>query len=399
MKHAKKQLIAALKSLNSERASLYPRKEWLETNRGILLTQIKNTIDATLESKTSVFDNIWEAFSLVMPSRTVYSVVRPFVALLAIMGMAGGGWVGSVSASQNSLPGDVLYNVKLVSEGAHLAIAQVTADDATVATLRVERAARRLDEARQLVRNSGEDKDVAVRVEKAVKDAKTQIQAVKENLAKAKENSPSAVAAMLKVVDREFGGIHNELDGVKTDFATSAASQNSESKVAVEKLRLEIETLVLDTETSAAESMLQNHIRGDKSFSNEDVKKSVGENLDKTIQRINNDELGIIKAPDLITDSTATTTSKDVKKAVEEAKVLLQEEKFDLVLEKVAEAKVLANIVSADAASASKVINSLNLILDDGAKTDVSSSSAVGWQPATGTNASASTSQKVEQIN
>lgn len=77
-------------------------------------------------------------------------ISKPLAASVAIFVMLMGGWMTTVSAASESLPGDTLYNVKLVTERAKLKLAS----SEERAILHTEFAERRLNEAMELGDNA-----------------------------------------------------------------------------------------------------------------------------------------------------------------------------------------------------------------------------------------------------
>ena len=117
-----KEIIRQLNNLKHGDAN--PRAEWMTTNRALLLSQIKNTVSA--QSEPFRINNIWSGLSIFFPQPLVYNVMRPIAVLLVVAMVGTSGWIATVDASYESLPGDVLYPAKYLSEKAQLSIAKVT---------------------------------------------------------------------------------------------------------------------------------------------------------------------------------------------------------------------------------------------------------------------------------
>lgn len=136
----KKEVIAQLKQLQTKREGGSPDAEWLSSTRETLLLQIKNTVNETASQKTG-FKAFAEFVNIFKPENMTRAIATPLAVVLLMFGT----WMGGsslVSASRNTLPGETLYNVKLLSERVSLQFASGTEKTER----RLEIAGRRLDE-------------------------------------------------------------------------------------------------------------------------------------------------------------------------------------------------------------------------------------------------------------
>ena len=142
-------------------------------------------------------------FVLRIPYELTDMVARPvaFAALLMVMVL--GGWITSVNASLDTLPGDALYGVKIVSEKAQLSLAS----SKTKGKLHAEFATRRLNEINTLVQSDSTDKDELVAI--ALKGFETQIAGVESSL-KSVENDDSVELA--RAIEESVGELEEALD-------------------------------------------------------------------------------------------------------------------------------------------------------------------------------------------
>jgi hypothetical protein len=100
---------------------------WVRSNRELLLSQIRNTVES--RPTRSVFSSrllgqFSHAVKLFVPANLATSIRSMSFVSLALL-LAVSGWIASVSAAQNSLPGDALYNVKLAGEKTELLVVSV----------------------------------------------------------------------------------------------------------------------------------------------------------------------------------------------------------------------------------------------------------------------------------
>jgi hypothetical protein len=259
-----REIIAQLKKLRT--GEVNPKQEWLEKNRAILLSQIKNTVAA--DRKPAMLENVWTALSIFIPQNVVYNVVRPVAVLLVVALVATSGWINTVDAAYNSLPGDWLYPAKRAMEKTQVAVSSVVGGKPAETKMRTELAKRRATEAKQLAK--GTDPKKVEKVQQAVNDLKTEIQLVNSNLEeiKATPAGNTGAADTAKEVKQETEQIKNVLQEVKIDMmataGTSTASQVMEAK-----------EMVKDTSMKATEVMVTKHLEGDTSVTSEQVKKEL----------------------------------------------------------------------------------------------------------------------------
>ncbi len=262
-----REIIAQLKSLRN--GDVNPKQEWLEKNRGLLLSQIKNTVTSTEERKPAMLENVWTALSIFIPQNVVFNVVRPVAVLLIVALVATSGWINTVDAAYNSLPGDWLYPAKRAMEKTQVAVSAAVGGKPAEAKMRTELAKRRATEAKQLAK--GTDPKKGEKVQQAVNDLKNEIQLVNTKLTEinaAPTTGSTDAANTAKEVKQETEQIGTVLQEVKIEMlatvGTSSASQVMEAK-----------GMVKDTSMQATEMMVTKHLEGDNSVTSEQVKKEL----------------------------------------------------------------------------------------------------------------------------
>jgi hypothetical protein len=105
-------------------------------------------------------------------------VAQRLSTLLLVFGIAVGGWIGAVSASYNSVPGEALYNVKLATERVQLAAVEATGDKTKTAKLHSSFAERRANEVKRVIEKNKEPEQAQAAMAlltKSVNDANTAI--------------------------------------------------------------------------------------------------------------------------------------------------------------------------------------------------------------------------------
>lgn len=259
-------LKAQLKSLKHN--AVFPAPAWLERNRALLLSQIRNTVNEP--SKSFPINNFWNGLSMVMPRTLVFNVVRPVAVLLVVSIVATSGWVASVDAAYNTLPGDWLYPAKRVAEKTQITVAAIMGAKNTEVKLHSEFAKRRATETKQII--NGTDPKKQERVAQSVIDLKKEIVNVNTsldaiNVAKADQAS----AAIVKDVKQDTEQVKDVLQEVKTNLITSTSTADKSVSVAVS----EAKDMAKDTAVKAVEVMVSKHLNGDNSVSQEEVKQVI----------------------------------------------------------------------------------------------------------------------------
>ncbi len=256
---------AQLKGL--KHTAVNPREDWLQNNRALLLSQVRNTVGAKHESSFNL-NQVWSALSIFLPTSFVYNVMRP-VAVLAIVLMVGtSGWIATVDASFESLPGDTLYGAKRAVEKTQLALTSLSGNKTAETKLHATFALRRVSEVKKISVSSDPVKQA--KVPEAMADLKTEIQAVNNSLDQVK---PVVSADTIKDVKKDTEEVKAVLETIKDNLQSAPIS--SESLAAVS----EAKDLAKDTAVKAVEIIVDKHLAGDTSVTKEEVKKE----LDKTL--------------------------------------------------------------------------------------------------------------------
>lgn len=273
-----KKIIAQLKSLQNKEVN--PNPEWLTKNRALLLSQIKNTVGDT--PTTVKAENIWTGLSIFLPKSMVYNVVRPVAVLLVVAMVATSGWIATVDAAYNTLPGDWLYSAKRVVEKTQMVATNIVGskDDAT--KLHVEFAKRRAVETKAIASSNVSGKDA--KIKQSVNDLKEELKNVNNNLTEIQNTGANQTsAAVAKDINKNTETIKNVLQDAKDSLL--AASTSSTDKT-VSAAVSEAKDMVKDTNVKAVEVMVTKHLDGDNSVSKEEIKQAIGTSLQSAVTDI-----------------------------------------------------------------------------------------------------------------
>lgn len=298
-------IIRQLKTL--KHAEVNPNEQWLQHNRGLLLSQINNTVSPKF-SKFN-FENIWQGMSIFLPTSFVYGIVRPVIALALIFSLGAGGWIATVDASYEALPGDWLYSTKRATEQTQVAMATVVGAKNTETKLHAEFAKRRAVETKKIISDPARIKMAAA----TIKDLKSEMQTVSNKLEEIKTQKVEASAEAAKDINQSAEQINSVLKEVKANLLispTTSVTDNLSTQVG------EAKDLAKDTAVKAAEVMVVKHLEGDNSVSKDEVKQVINDQLQSTIKDVGESRQN---AQDV---NTAVDVAKtEVKEMVRDAKI------------------------------------------------------------------------------
>lgn len=147
-------------------------------------------------------------------------ISKPIAVGAMVFALAFGGWMGTVKASSSSLPGDTLYNLKLVAEQAQLSVSSLE----NRAVLHTEFAQRRLQEA-VAVSNSNDPKKEA-RVATAMDAFKKELETADTQLQQLKQEGSAETAKVASAIDQKIDELSSAIDqSTMGEVSAEAATQ------------------------------------------------------------------------------------------------------------------------------------------------------------------------------
>lgn len=263
-------LIRQLKQLKHTEVS--PRADWVKSNRELLLAQIKNTVSSSAP-KTSAVNNVWTGLTIFLPKQMVFNVVRPMAILLIVTMVATSGWIATVDASYNTLPGDWLYPAKRAVEKTQVAAASLVGAKNTETKLHSEFAKRRAQEVKKIVQSN--DPGKVVKVQQTIAEIKTEMINVNTNLDEIK-NSTDSSANIAKDVKQNTDDVKDILKGVKDNLLTGTTTADKILSQEVSSAK----DIAKDTSVKAVEVIVGKHLNGDNSVTVEEVKTEISKTLE-----------------------------------------------------------------------------------------------------------------------
>ena len=251
------------KALRASKQDIEPKADWKQSNRDLLVSQ--------LSAQTRIAAGSERGNIFIPLVRSLQFAAKPIAAVFIIVLVGLGSYTASVSATKNSLPGDLFYPVKLTSERVQVNFAKNKEEKAK---LEIAFASRRLQEVQEVKKDPT----------KKAEDLSVPIQKFKENVIQAKghleqvKQEDAAVALVLA----------DSLDDQTEEFITVLESEKKEkNEVKNEKLNKEINDAILvtkDTNTAAVTLIIKTKKsteETDDETSQDEIEKKVEDRLTK----------------------------------------------------------------------------------------------------------------------
>lgn len=247
-----------------------PDQKWVEDFRSTLLMQVKNTVGSS-PRPLSYLEKIREFGAALMPIHELKMATRTGSILLLVMGLVFGGSVTTVSASLNSVPGDLLYGLKRMSEEAQVRFAD---EDEAKAELHMEFAGRRVQEVAKITdSNSGDNVD---RITEAVAGFKDEVATASQFLEDLK-SEPERVVQVAKLIDAKSEMHQQILSAVEKKFPDSAAlAQVQEAKAVSEDAGVKAVEAMVVTLSNASSTALTDEVKDSVTSKINDIEKHIG---------------------------------------------------------------------------------------------------------------------------
>ncbi len=261
----KRQLTTALKLMRETQRHIKPDGAWvLRTRHELLKTVRREAMRRPISSTKERFKALILAF---VPRTTVDLIRGPVMAALSVIGMVLGGSLASVSAAERSIPGDILYPVKLAAEQARLLM---ETEQPKKLQLKTEFVGRRAEEMKKIVTTVDVTKR-SERIREAADIMKKNLDTVKTELhvVSMQEGSVQAVE-VAKSVDKVSGQVNQAVKDVR-DLVPEDAKVDM----------TEVQTAAVTTSVKAVQIMIEkSEDPGVKAIvSTDELKRSVEEKV------------------------------------------------------------------------------------------------------------------------
>jgi len=267
---------------------IQPDASWLIRQRSFLLSEIFGDQKPIKERKAVLAFPFFDFSKIFRPAFAVAFTIIILVSSFAT--------VGAISASQNSLPGDFLYQVKTVLEKTQLTF---THDSASRTRLSVKFANQRMDEFTQMIQKPEKKEDI----QKTVKGFTQQMVAVQQEMNILKEKNAEKATEVAKLVqaqtpvyeealikgDEKLGYVlPGEKQGLKDDINQALEELNKTKELANELTKEETSSIQeTENETENPEEII---VPGEKAEQTESVSVQF-ENLQPTTEGVEVDKV------------------------------------------------------------------------------------------------------------
>lgn len=298
-----------------------PKKEWVNEFRSTLMMGVKNTV-ANEPRRCAFSKNIFDLAIFIFPKEQLRLVARSATVLTLVLGIVFSGSITTVSAALNSIPGDFLYPLKLMTEGAQVRLAN---GDTEKVELHVEFASRRIQEVVKI--NEEESLDNKARTAVAVRGFKQEMVTVNKYM---EQSEPEQAAAIAKIVDAK--SVENEQILLTVEKTIS----DTESRGVV----TEAKTVAENTGIKAVEVIVVTHTTTSSTVTSAEVKNTV-------TSKINDIEKRFEQLSELASATSTPINTSEAKIAIDEARVLNSSGDFSSALSKIKESTELVRAVAA----------------------------------------------------
>lgn len=253
--------------------NIKPNKTWRNNQRDILISQISQQ---SKEKENSLLQNSWFLCKSMLPSSMLRFVARPVGVLTLIVFFAFSSGVFGISASKTSIPGDILYPVKLTGEKIKVGL---TVSSEKKAELHVQFAEERMNEIETVLVQETEPAKKQAKVKIAVDEMKKDIQKATETIDKVKEipKKSQSVAETVKEIDKKSEGITEKIEQKKKEL--------KEDKE-LSKTLTEAEEATEEISVVAVAVLVEKHEKGEIELSETELVEVVGEKIQKAKENI-----------------------------------------------------------------------------------------------------------------
>lgn len=345
-----------------------PDSVWLLATRSTLLMQVKNTLPVEAPRKTEV---VGELYKFVSPVFNFSKMVRkPVFASVAVIMALFGGSLFSVSAAEQSIPGDFLYSVKLATEQARLAMAKDSKDKVK---LKTEFTERRVDEMKKVIATPGTDKKA--KVIQTAEVLKRDMNTIKQQLGDIQGKAGAQdIKDTAKMIDEKTNAVVRALQDSKLEMSAEEKAKITEAQEAASSASVKAIEVLADTHKTDGDVVSQQDVA--------DVLKThgdmVSETMSQTIGSMSSTSAMALGSASGTAMSSSTTPNfqkvTEAQKSLSEVDQLADENKMD-------EAIAMLKVGTQQAFDAQKTIEQASETTDTAVVSDPTLSSTSSTEP------------------
>ncbi len=244
-----------LTELKKTESQVNPSKNWKQNTRSFLLDRITSEKEVVETKKISRWQS-FEQLSIFFVPKPVRNLARVAFTFVLVIGVTAGGWLTGVSASYNSLPGDVLYGVKLATEKTKVAMAKATGNQAAEIGLNLDHASRRVEDMKKVAENPEHVAQAANSFQKNVEEVNTGLKNVQQT-------DPNKAAELAKEVTEKIDSLSIELSAVTgepTAQNSEVIKQVAESEKVIKDAELQAITIVAGASPEEGKALVEKEV-------------------------------------------------------------------------------------------------------------------------------------------
>ncbi len=184
-------------------------------------------------------------------------ISKPVMAGAFSVAVIASGWMTTVRAS-DSLPGETLYSVKMITERTQLKLASLDRK----AVLHTEFAGRRLQEASDLQEESTDDLVSAPLVREAIEAYKQEVASAGENLRQLKDEGGETALATATSVQQNLQAIDTNIDSVASESGSVETTQDAlDAKVVTQEVSQVATTVAVEVHEEDQSELSANELK------------------------------------------------------------------------------------------------------------------------------------------
>ena len=300
-----RELQQQLKALRKTHSPINPDVSFVAQSKKTLLARISSTKEHTAPAY-SLGERLYIIGRMFISQKTACRVRAGSLMCMVIITTIAG-WTVGVSASSQSMPGDVLYSVKLAAEKTQIMVASATGDKEAETQLHLESAKRRTAELHQMDKEPKKVKKVVARLKKSVAS-------VGETFKELKEQDSEKAKYAAKEVTQKTENISNSLREVANEAAKGAVKIENTTEKKQEELVLTKEVVEIRHDIDMAE------LAAIAVLDSEDAKDIIEDKVEEMIEDAQEftEALAAVteqatSTPTIVVSSTVGITEEDVQ--------------------------------------------------------------------------------------
>lgn len=317
----------SLRALRDQARQIQPDPAWKVRARNTLLMQVRNAMPTGDLAKRER-----ESLVSVLLNRTVEAMRGPVMAIIGVIAVVLGGSIASVSASEQALPGDVLYPVKLATEQARIVF---TTESSAKVRLKSEFTVRRADEFKTIVTQDNPDKDK--RVARAADVLKSDLDTLRRQLSAVTEKEGSTeAAAAAQVVDKSVVEVAKTLNATTLELSPETQEKVDAAKaqavdVGIQALEVLVTSKTVDGQNVVSETDIGASVAAHTALAQQTVASA------KVVATSSSTAMAFVMTNSSTTKAVATSTSalqivQDAEASLATLQALVGENQLDQVV-------------------------------------------------------------------